>query len=59
MFENDIGKSVEVFIKRMDGRVFCLYGKLISEDEIFIRVKTEQNDETLLKTDIQRLKLRN
>jgi len=55
MKRDDIGKPVTAFIKRLDGRIFVVYGMLVDFDETHCRVRTHGHDEDLLRVDLQRI----
>jgi hypothetical protein len=55
MEQTDIGKLVELHIKRLDGRVFVQTGKIVSYNDTHFRIKTALQEEEILKTDVQRV----
>lgn len=55
MEQEDIGKAVDMFVKRLDGRVFAMSGILLGYDDTHFRVRTNGHEEEILRNDVQRI----
>jgi len=55
MIGEDIGKDVDIFVKRTDGRVFVYSGVYLGSDNTHHRLRINGSVEEVLRADIQRV----